>query len=105
VKDAVKMTCAFLDVDAGGIYNIGQGQVTTWNQLAHALFAGLGKPTRIVYIDMPESLSKQYQNYTCATMDKFHTLFSGASRKIQTTSTSDGVKEYVQEYLMRNARW
>jgi ADP-L-glycero-D-manno-heptose 6-epimerase len=100
VKDAVRMTCSFLTNDHAGIFNIGQGKVTTWNQLAHALFAGLEKPALINYIDMPPELSKQYQNYTCADMGKFHTLFPK-----DTTSVNDAVREYVQEYLLRNARW
>ncbi len=105
VKDVVKMTCAFLDVKAGGIYNIGQGQVTTWNQLAAALFAALEKPPVIRYVDMPPALSKQYQNYTCASMDKFHRLISSGSSLNHTTSIHDAVKDYVQEYLLKQARW
>jgi ADP-L-glycero-D-manno-heptose 6-epimerase len=105
VKDAVKMTCAFLENNMGGIFNIGQGTVTTWNQLAEALFAALEKPPVIRYIEMPSALSKQYQNYTCASMDKFHRLISSGLDLSKTTATGDAVKDYVQNYLMRNARW
>ncbi len=103
VKDAVKMTCAFLENKAGGLFNIGQGVTTTWNQLAYALFAGLKKPAQINYVEMPVGLSKQYQNYTCASMSKFNKLFSSDPHKA--ASSHDAVKEYVQEYLMRGARW
>jgi ADP-L-glycero-D-manno-heptose 6-epimerase len=106
VKDAVRMTCDFLHPkyrNAGGIFNIGQGKVTTWNELAEALFKALGKRPNIEYIDMPADLSKQYQNYTCADMRKFNTLFSS---DLQPTTPIEGaVREYVQEYLMRNGRW
>lgn len=108
VKDAVKMTCALLEPQYRhlcGIFNIGQGRVTTWNQLARALFKALGKDPRIEYVKMPPDLSKQYQNYTCANMDKFRRLFPEGSNILQTTSIEDAVGEYVQEYLMRNARW
>lgn len=105
VKDVVKMTASFLQSSASGIFNIGQGKVTTWNQLAHALFAALEKPAKINYVDMPVGLAKQYQNYTCASMDKFHRLNSSGSESALTTSITDAVKDYVQEYLMRNARW
>ena len=44
VKDAVRMTCDFLKNDLGGIFNIGSGQTTTWNQLAKAVFKALEKP-------------------------------------------------------------
>lgn len=100
VKDAVKMTCAFLESTACGIYNIGSGKTTTWNELARALFDALKKEPRIEYIDMPAELSRQYQNYTCASMDKFRKLFP-----MRTTSISEAVKEYVQQYLLRDARW
>lgn len=108
VKDAVKMTCALLDVKhrgIGGIFNIGCGKVTTWNQLAMALFKALGKKPRIEYVDMPLDMAKQYQNYTCADMRKFHALFPSDSAFNQPTLIEDAVREYVQEYLMRNARW
>lgn len=103
VKDAVKMTCAFLQhPHIGGIYNIGQGKTTTWNLLADALFRSFSKKTQIAYIDMPVELARQYQNYTCARMDKFHKIFPQLA---SSTSIEDAVKDYVQGYLMRDARW
>lgn len=103
VKDAVRMTCAFLKQrNVGGLFNIGRGQPTTWNQLAKALFKALGKEPNIEYIEMPETLSRQYQNYTCADMRKFNTIFS---LDALSTDIDDAVLEYVQQYLMRNARW
>lgn len=65
VKDAVKMTCDFLDNSICGIFNIGRGEPTTWNRLAKALFSALNRPAHIEYAEMPENLKKQYQNYTC----------------------------------------
>lgn len=100
VKDAVKMTCDFLHNTTSGIFNIGQGKTTTWNELARALFKALNLPANIEYTDMPPALSKQYQNYTCAEMTKFQNALPFA-----TTSIEDAVKEYVQEYLLKEARW
>lgn len=108
VKDAVKMTCAFLEPKhraLTGLYNIGQGQVTTWNELADALFKALGQETKIDYIDMPPDLAKQYQNYTCADMRKFNNVFSADTHISQTTPMREAVRDYVQEYLLRNGRW
>lgn len=108
VKDAVKMTCAFLESkyrNVNGIYNIGQGKPTTWNFLAEAFFKALEKRTNIAYIDMPADLAKQYQNYTCACMDKFHKIFSSDSKYFEMTPVETAVSEYVQEYLVRSARW
>jgi ADP-L-glycero-D-manno-heptose 6-epimerase len=100
VKDAVKMTCDFLHNPTSGLFNIGQGKTTTWNQLARALFKALNLPPNIEYIDMPAALSKQYQNYTRAEMTKFQNALPFA-----TTSIEEAVKEYVQEYLLKEARW
>lgn len=101
VKDAVKKTCAFLqNRDACGIFNIGQGIPTTWNLMAEAFFKAIERKTNIAYIDMPLDLVKQYQNFTCATMDKFHAIFPQ-----ETTPVSDAVQEYVQDYLRNGFRW
>jgi ADP-L-glycero-D-manno-heptose 6-epimerase len=103
VKDAVRMTCDLLEPagrEVAGLYNIGRGSPTTWNTLAGALFSSLSKQASIKYIDMPPELASQYQNYTCADMSKFHKIFSPAKMEIETA-----VQEYVQDYLMKDARW
>lgn len=108
VKDAVKMTCVFLEEKyrgVGGLFNVGQGQTTTWNVLAAALFDALEKEKKIQYIDMPPELSKQYQNYTCADMRKFHKIFSTDSSLVAKTPIFDAVGDYVGRYLLRSARW
>ncbi len=43
VKDVAKMTCGFLFNNISGIFNIGRGEPTTWNQLASALFQATAK--------------------------------------------------------------
>lgn len=101
VKDAVRMTCSFLDNSASGIFNIGQGAPTTWNELAYALFQSVGKDPQIQYVDMPQNLSRQYQNYTCSNMGKFINLFP----KHRTTPIRAAVHEYVNDYLLKDARW
>ena len=100
VKDAARMTCDLFESKASGLFNIGRGEVVTWNQLATALFNALKNPVNIKYIDMPADLAKQYQNYTCAEMKKFYTLFPKSVAPI-----SESVREYVQDYLLRNDRW
>ncbi len=101
VKDAVRMTCAFLEKEASGIFNIGRGEVVSWNRLARALFKALKKPDNINYVDMPAQLAKQYQNYTCADMTKFRKIFPNFSM----TSIEDAVDEYANNYLLPEARW
>lgn len=106
VKDAVRMTAQFLKNRAGGIFNIGSGKTTTWKELATAVFDALGEPVKINYIDMPSDMVKQYQNYTMADMKKFSGLPSLSETEKQVAySTAEGVKDYVQNYILKEARW
>jgi ADP-L-glycero-D-manno-heptose 6-epimerase len=100
VKDAVDMTLFFLDnPEIGGLFNIGTGKARTWNDLVSAVFDAMGKTVNIEYIDMPDSIRDQYQYYTCADMTKLRK----AGYKKQTTPLKDAVKDYVQNYLMKDS--
>lgn len=104
VKDAVAMTCEFLENSLGGIFNIGTGKTTTWNELASAVFKAVGKPTRIEYIPMPEDLSKAYQNYTCADMTKYLKA-TGKNRVPLHYTLESAVADYIQNYLLTDVVW
>jgi len=103
VKDAVAITCAFLGNKIGGIFNVGSGTASTWNQLVYALFAALGMPAHIEYIPMPADLVGKYQNYTCAPMGKLQQALNAAyisARPLDAT-----IADYVHNYLMLDRRW
>lgn len=101
VKDAVEMTLHFFhDREANGIFNIGGGEARTWNSLAAAIFRSLGKPERIEYIDMPQSIREKYQYYTCADMHKLRN--AGYDRPA--TSLELAVDDYVRNYLVPGKR-
>jgi ADP-L-glycero-D-manno-heptose 6-epimerase len=101
VKDAVKMTCDFLNDKRGGIFNIGRGEPTTWNELAGAVFKALNIPSNIEYIDMPQDLVRQYQNYTCADMNKY-----SQDKELKLSyDTDQAVKDYIQNYILLDSRW
>jgi len=106
VKDAAKMTCDFLFNNISGLFNIGRGSPTTWNQLATALFNAVEKKTNIEYIDMPGDLVKQYQNYTCADMNRY--FDTHGYKKTAAPFTYDietAVKDYVQGHLLGGKQW
>lgn len=108
VKDAARMTCDLLSdafKDVCGIFNIGRGETATWNQMAEAVFQALDKKVDIRYIDIPKDLENQYQNYTCADMKKYCKLHKQKGPLPKTTSIEEGVKEYVQKYLINEKRW
>ncbi len=71
VKDAVAMTL-YLATNRGanGIFNLGSGQARTWNELARAVFAALGRTPRIEYVDMPDNIREKYQYFTQADIGK-----------------------------------
>ena len=96
VKDAVKMIWFLFNSEAAGLFNIGSGKAESWNKLAGAAFAALGKPVDIEYIDMPEHLRDRYQYYTCAEMEKLRNL--GYSE--EPASLEDAVADYIKNYLI-----
>ncbi len=75
-----------------GIFNLGTGEARSFRDLAGAVFAALGKPESIEWIEMPESLRSRYQYFTQATMEKLRT--QGYARPF--TSLEEGVKRYVE---------
>jgi ADP-L-glycero-D-manno-heptose 6-epimerase len=100
VKDAVDMTLFFYDnPDVYGIYNLGAGTARSWNDLAKAVFAAMGKKPNIEYIDMPDSIRNQYQYFTEADINKLRDI--GYDEEI--TSLEEAVKDYVTQYLENGA--
>lgn len=102
VKDAVRMTCAFLTNDVGGLYNIGSGRASTWNELAHSVYKALDRAPQIEYIDMPAELVNKYQNYSRADMSKTAKVLK---ETIQCMSLEDSVSDYVRQYLVQGKTW
>jgi ADP-L-glycero-D-manno-heptose 6-epimerase len=99
VKDVVNV-CMFLmsDKPNSGIYNLGSGKARTFLDLATNTFKSLDKPVNIEFIDTPIDIRDKYQYFTEANMNKmisqgyitpFHTL-------------EEGVKDYVENYLIPN---
>lgn len=102
VKDAVRMTCAFLENSACGIYNVGTGYPGTWNEVASGVFKACDLPVNIQYIDMPPDLLGKYQNYTCADMNKTRAVLK---EKALCKSLEENVIEYVKDYLLPEKTW
>jgi ADP-L-glycero-D-manno-heptose 6-epimerase len=102
VKDAVRMTCAFLENEANGIFNIGSGKAVTWNELATAVHRAVGKATEIEYIDMPKTLVAKYQSYSQADMTKTKKVLEELAK---CTSLDDSVSDYVCNYLVPEKKW
>ena len=99
VKDAVKMTIHLANSDtAQGLFNLGSGIASTWNNLAEAIFAALKTLPKINYIDMPEELKDKYQYFTQAKIDKLR----ATQYTCVVTELEDAVADYIQNYLLKD---
>lgn len=71
VDDVVAVMLWLLDSSAvSGLFNVGTGEARSFRDLVTALFAALGQPPRIEYIDMPEGLRAKYQYFTQASVER-----------------------------------
>ena len=96
IKDCVNVLFWLLEhPEAKGVLNIGSGTARTWNDLALAVYAAMGLPPAIRYIDMPEGLKGRYQYFTKAEMGWLERL----GCDIPFHSLEEGVADYIRNYL------
>lgn len=102
VKDLVNI-CVFLMEHRknSGIYNVGTGIARSFNDLGRSTFQALGKPVNIQYVDTPIDIRDKYQYFTEANMCKLRSI----GYELPFYSLEDGVKEYVQDYLVKGLSW
>ncbi len=80
-----------------GLFNIGTGQAHSFRDLVNAIYTAMGRTPEIDFIDMPEKLRGQYQNFTQADMTKLRAAgWNGTG-----ASFEDSVRSYVRDYLMQ----
>jgi len=97
VKDLVEVLFfAMTHPLKNGIYNLGSGKARPFLDLAKATFKALNKEPNIEFIDTPLDIRDKYQYFTEANMHKL--IAQGYSKPF--TSLEDGVKDYVQHYLV-----
>jgi ADP-L-glycero-D-manno-heptose 6-epimerase len=97
VKDVLAVMLWFFDhPEFHGLYNLGSGFRTTWNQITHDVFHAMGIPPKIEYVEMPDILKDHYQYDTCASMQRLKQICPVPFRTIQ-----EGVSDYVQNHLMK----
>ncbi|HEU4586328.1 MAG TPA: ADP-glyceromanno-heptose 6-epimerase [Gemmatimonadaceae bacterium] len=96
VKDVVEMTLHLARAGgAAGLYNVGSGEAHTWLDLAHALFAAMGREPEIEFIEMPEAMRARYQYHTCADISRLRATGYDAP----VTPLDAAVADYVRDYL------
>lgn len=84
-----------------GIYNVGTGEARSFYDLAKATWDAVGKKPKIGFKDMPEELKSKYQYYTKADLTNLRKV--GFTQNM--TSLEDGVKQYVQEFLLKDDQY
>jgi ADP-L-glycero-D-manno-heptose 6-epimerase len=96
VRDCVEVMLWLLDHrQVNGLFNLGTGQARSFEELARAVYAALGRAPRIEYVEMPAPLRAHYQYFTEARTERLRA--AGYSRPF--TPLEEGVREYVQRYL------
>jgi ADP-L-glycero-D-manno-heptose 6-epimerase len=96
VNDTVRVMLWLLDnPGANGLFNVGTGTARSYLDLAHAVCDAAGVPRDVAFVDMPEALRPQYQNFTEARIDRLR----AAGYTAPFTSLEDGVASYVRDYL------
>lgn len=100
VADIVRICTWLMQVQpANGLYNAGTGTARTFNDLVTAIFNTLHLPVNIEYVDTPADIRDKYQYYTEADMKKI--LAAGYPTPFYTLE--DGVREYVDDYLLESS--
>ena len=70
VYDLVRIQEEMMHQDVSGVYNLGTGKAVDIESVAKVVANDTG--AKIEYIDMPDHLKNQYQEYTCADNAKLH---------------------------------
>jgi len=96
VKDAVKVILFFLEHrNLFGIYNVGSGRASSFNELLRAIMRAMQISGEIRYADMPPGLRERYQYFTEADITKLRR----AGYAAPFTPLDEAVREYICEYL------
>lgn len=99
VKDLCKViTFAMKHPEMNGLFNLGTGTARSFYDLCKATFLAMDREVKIQFVEMPENLRSKYQYYTQAKMEKLRK--TGYKEPFYTLE--EGVKNYVQNYLMND---
>ena len=97
VKDVIEVLAFMMESKKqSGIYNLGSGKARTFKDLVEATFSAMNIKSNISYIATPIDIRDKYQYFTEADMQKLKTV----GYKKSFTNLEDGVKDYVQNYLI-----
>jgi ADP-L-glycero-D-manno-heptose 6-epimerase len=84
-----------------GLFNVGTGKAQSFREMIEAMFAALGRPPNIEYIDMPASIRESYQYFTQASIENLRR----AGYNAVFTPIETAVRRYVGQFLDRPDRY
>ena len=96
VKDVVDVISWFLEKPVtNGLFNVGSSIPQSFNELASFVYRNCNKKKKILYIDTPKKIRKQYQYYTKANIDRLREV--GYKKKF--FSLKEGISDYITNFL------
>lgn len=100
VEDVVHTVLSFAQDPAlpSGIYNLGSGKARSFLDLAHAVFAALGRPVAIQWQDTPVELRDKYQYFTEADL----TYLRAQGYRVPMLELEAGIRAAVLEWEAQN---
>ena len=102
VDDAIAVVRWLIETPAvSGIFNVGTGVARSFRDLMTAMFAALGRPPAIEYVDMPVSIRDSYQYVTEARTENLRR----AGYNADFMPLEAAVQRYVSGYLDRADRY
>jgi ADP-L-glycero-D-manno-heptose 6-epimerase len=100
VDDCVAVMLWLLDnPQVSGLFNLGSGRARSFLDLVRAMFAALGRPEDIRFIDMPDDLKGKYQYFTEAPLEALR----AAGYAGQMTPLEEGVRRTIAQYQALDA--
>jgi ADP-L-glycero-D-manno-heptose 6-epimerase len=102
VDDAIAVVRWLIETPAvSGIFNVGTGVARSFRDLITAMFAAIGRPPSIEYVDMPAEIRDCYQYFTEARTENLRR----AGYNADFMPFEAAVKRYVNDYLDRADRY
>lgn len=84
-----------------GLFNVGTGKARSFREMIEAMFAALGQPAKIDYVDMPEAIRGQYQYFTQSEVGRLR----AAGYNAGFSPLEDAVSRYVKGFLDQPDRY
>jgi ADP-L-glycero-D-manno-heptose 6-epimerase len=102
VDDAVAVVKWLIETPSVcGLFNVGTGAARSFRDLIEAMFAALGRPPHVEYVDMPHEIRDSYQYFTQAAIGNLR----AAGYQANFAPLEETVRRYVTEFLDRADRY